>query len=346
MPLSFGVLLSGAQSVPSAVDLARLAERSGFDQVWVADEKFFRDPYVCLAAIAGHTSRLRLGTGVTDPYARHPALTAMALASLDELAPGRAMLGLGAGGSGFPALGIARRKPTSAVREAIQVMRSLWRGEVVDLRGEVIAFSNGRLNFTPARADIPIYVAARGRQMLGLAGEVADGVVIAPYASPPGLRYALGLIGAGARRAGRGLADLDTVARVDVCIAPERAAAVAAAKRWVALPLWSSYPNWDYLDPLPWLRVPDRVTQILAARDYGLIDEAARYIPDEFVDDLVVAGTLDDVVRQMRAIAATGITQITIHPVPVGHMEERNVLELFATRVMPELANHAAAAAG
>ena len=344
MTLRFGLLLSGAHSLPSAVELARLAERSGFDDVWVADEKFFRDPYVSLAAIAGHTSRLRLGTGVTDPYARHPALTAMALASLDELAPGRAVLGLGAGGSGFPAMGIPRRKPTVAVREAIEVIRRLWRGEVVDLRGEVIAFSNGRLNFTPPRPDIPVYVAARGRQMLRLAGEVADGVIIAPYASPPGLRYALGLIEAGAQRAGRNLADLDTVARVDVCIAPERAAAVAAVKRWVALPLWSSYPNWDYLDPLPGLRVPDRVTQILASRDYGRIDEAAAYIPDEFVEHLVVAGTLDDVVRQMRAIAATGVTQITIHPVPIGDLRERDVLDLFATRIMPELGDCTAAA--
>jgi 5,10-methylenetetrahydromethanopterin reductase len=343
--MRFGLLLSGSHSVPAGVELAVFAERLGFDDLWVADEKFFRDPYISLAAVAGRTSRIRLGTGVTDPYARHPALTAMALASLEELAPGRVVLGIGAGGSGFPAMAIARRKPAAAVREAIELMRGLWRGDVVTLQGEVVSFANGRLNFTPPRHDIPVYVAARGRHMLRLAGEIADGVIIAPYASPPGLRYALELIATGARRAGRALRDLDTVARVDVCIAPDRTTALAAVKRWIALPLWSSYPNWDYLAPLPQPRVPDPVAEILAERDYGRIEEAAQYIPDEFVEHLVVAGTLDDVLRQTRAIAETGVTQITIHPVPLGDLHERELIEMFVASVMPALRDLTAAAA-
>ncbi len=134
----------------------------------------------------------------------------------------------------------------------------------------------------------------------------------------------------------RSSSDLDTVARVDVCVARNRRTALDAAKTWMALPLWSSYPNWDYLEPLH-LVVPARVRDILATRDYGRIQEAGTLIPDAFAEHLVVAGTLDDVVEQMQAIAGTGVTQITIHPTPVEGQEERDVLELFGKHVMPAL---------
>jgi 5,10-methylenetetrahydromethanopterin reductase len=91
--------------------------------------------------------RLLLGPCVTDPFARHPALTAMAIATLDEIAEGRVMLGIGAGVSGFSELGIVPRKSPRAIREAITLIRALLRGEQVDMHGDVISFLEGRLGF-------------------------------------------------------------------------------------------------------------------------------------------------------------------------------------------------------
>src|SRR5262249_48850633 len=152
------LLLLGDAPVAQLVERARLAEANGYSTVWVADERFYREVYSCLGQIAANTAKVLVGPCVTDPYARHPALTAMAIAALDEISGGRAILGIGAGISGFAELGIDRKKPARAIHEAIEVIRALLRGETVDYRGEVIAFDHGRLNFLPPRLAIPTYV--------------------------------------------------------------------------------------------------------------------------------------------------------------------------------------------
>src|SRR4051794_18965122 len=111
------------------MEYAHHIEDLGLGTLWYADERFYREPYVGLAACALATSRLLLGTCVTDPYTRHPALTAAAIASLDELSNGRAVLGLGAGISGYNNLGITLERPAIRLREAITMVRRLLAGE-------------------------------------------------------------------------------------------------------------------------------------------------------------------------------------------------------------------------
>ena len=130
--MSLDLLMLGNVPIPQMVERARLAEASGYDTLWVADERFYREVYSTLAVLAQHTSRVRLGTCVTDPFARHPALTAMAIATLDEISNKRAILGVGAGISGFAELGVVRKKPAIAIREMIEVVRALLKGEPVD----------------------------------------------------------------------------------------------------------------------------------------------------------------------------------------------------------------------
>ncbi|MDQ6692729.1 MAG: LLM class flavin-dependent oxidoreductase, partial [Candidatus Dormibacteraeota bacterium] len=160
------------------VAAAQLCERAGFDSFWVADQRFMRDAFISLAMIAAHTERLQLGTRVTDPYIRHPALTAIAAATLDEASNGRAILGMGAGGSGFSQLGLSRDRPALALREAIHLIRMLWSGAEVEYQGTSVQWGKGEIEF-PVRANIPIVIAARGPKLLELAGEVADGVIVA-----------------------------------------------------------------------------------------------------------------------------------------------------------------------
>ncbi|RXG83845.1 LLM class flavin-dependent oxidoreductase [Bradyrhizobium vignae] len=150
--MSIELLMLGDQPVSRLAARTRLAEESGFETVWLADERFYRETYSCLSYLAGQTSRVKLGPCVTDPFARHPALTAMALGTLDEISEGRAILGIGAGVSGFAELGIQSRKPPLAIREAVDLIRQLMAGQEVDYRGEIIQFHRGRLNFTPLRA--------------------------------------------------------------------------------------------------------------------------------------------------------------------------------------------------
>src|ERR1700756_30116 len=154
--MNLELLLLGDVPVAQFVARARLAEANGYSAVWVADERFYREVYSCLGQIAANTAKVLVGPCVTDPFARHPALTAMAIATLDEISGGRAVLGIGAGVSGFAELGIERKKPARAIRETVEVVRALLRGASVNFDGEVISLNRGRLSFVAPRSTIPI----------------------------------------------------------------------------------------------------------------------------------------------------------------------------------------------
>src|ERR1700747_3721981 len=171
---SLELLMLGNVPVVQMVEQAKLAEASGYEALWVADERFYREVYSTLAILAQHTTKVKLGTCVTDPFARHPALTAMAIATLDEISNKRAILGIGAGISGFVELGVVRKKPAVAIREAIEVIRALLKGESVDFHGDVVTLNKGRLGFKPVRADIPVYAASNGPLGQRMTGSVAD----------------------------------------------------------------------------------------------------------------------------------------------------------------------------
>ncbi len=291
---------------------ARQAEEQGYSYLWVADEKFYRDPMVVLTALALNTSRLVLGTGVVEPYARHPALIAMALATLDDVIPGRVVVGIGAGGSGFPAMRVTRRAPAVALAEAVTLLRGLLAGERVTLDGRIVAFENGALNFTPR--PLPIYVAARGEHVLATAGRVADGVIMAPFASATAVSGARERVIRAAEAAGRPTPRL--VARVDVSVHDDPAQARAAVAYFVALPLWVSYPNWSYLDMVG-VEVPASTRSLMARRDYRDIRQAASLLPDAMFDHFAIAGTRTQV-RSRLAELAPLVDQLLVHPVPAA----------------------------
>ena len=199
--MQFGVGLGGSHPPARLIELSRLVEDLGFHQAWVPDERFYRDPYVSMTIVACHTRKLKIGCMVTDPFVRHPALTASAAASVDDASDGRCVLAVGAGISGFHEMGMERVRPARAIKEAIELIRRLTSGEqAVELDGDLIHFRSGQLSFKPQRT-IPIYVAGRGPRVLQAGGEVADGVVVASYASERGIAWGLDQVprGRGAR---------------------------------------------------------------------------------------------------------------------------------------------------
>jgi 5,10-methylenetetrahydromethanopterin reductase len=160
------------------VELAMEAERLGFERCWVYDEGIAtRDVYVTLTAIAMRTRTIKIGTGITNPYTRHPSSTAAAIATLHELSNGRAFLGLGAGGSlTLGPLGTDRSHPLRTVRETLEACRALFTGEAANYEGETVELHNATLGF--ADPDIEIWLAGRGPKMLQLGGAMADGVML------------------------------------------------------------------------------------------------------------------------------------------------------------------------
>ncbi len=156
-------------------ELAAEAERLGYGRCWVYDEGLTtRDVYITLTAVAAATTSIMLGPGITNPFTRHPGVTANAVATLDEYSGGRAFLGLGAGGGlTLDPLAIPRRRPLTAVAEMVDATRQLWSGSSVDMAGHTMDLHGATM--TSARTGIEIHLAGRGPRMIELASRVADG---------------------------------------------------------------------------------------------------------------------------------------------------------------------------
>ena len=180
----------------------RDAEKAGFDVAWLPDLQFlWRDVWSALALAATQTSSTALGTCVTNLETRHPSVTAAAAASVEELAPGRVLLGIGSGDSAVKTLGL---EPTSLtrMREQVGVLRTLLAGEAADFDGRSLAVK-------AAGRTLPLYLAATGPKMQALAGELADGVIVVTGLEPDLVRATLARIGAGAASGGRNVDELD-----------------------------------------------------------------------------------------------------------------------------------------
>jgi 5,10-methylenetetrahydromethanopterin reductase len=333
-PLS--VLLFSEYSSTELVELGQLCEVLGYEQLWYADVRFLRECYLGLAALAARTSRIRLGPGVTDPYSRHPALTAASIATLDELSEGRALLGLGTGGTGFRELGIAAPLPVAALRETVDVVRRLLRGEEVHWQGKVVTLLGGRLQFSPRRSAVPIYFATHGAQVARLAGEVADGVLLANIVVPSAVDFYLERLREGAAKAGRSLSDVDVSLRFEVAIAEDEAAAFAVMRRRVAARLIAGYPHWEFLEQLQ-VTLPPAFAELAARKDPKLANEAAAELPAEAVDATVLYGRPERVAARIAPVLVPEVTRVTIRPHAVPGQNVGAVLQAFAQEVMPRL---------
>jgi 5,10-methylenetetrahydromethanopterin reductase len=319
----FGVGLAGEFSIEEVGSLTAAIEASGLDDLWVPDERFEHDVWVMLSVAAQRSRRLMLSTCVTDPFIRHPMVTAVAAASVDELSGGRARVALGAGLSGFQALGIERRRPATAIREAIAIMRRAWTGEQVWFDGELISCHGGQLAF-PSRPDIPVYVAGRGPAVLRVAGEVADGAIVGTFASERTISSAFDRIDEGAARSGRTMAELDLVSWLYVSICDDAEQARMAVRRPVAVALWGSRPVLQEIG----IGIPRELGNLMDRSSYNLsgpvLDEAASLVPLSLTEDLSVAGTADEVRVKLQTIIGLGIRGIAawVHPVPGQRYED------------------------
>lgn len=179
------------------------AEGLGYDRVGIWDSPaLYRAPWVTIGAIAEATTTMRVGTWVTNPLSRHPVVTASAAATVDELAPTRAYIGIGAGGTGVWPLGM----PTSTLgtlEAYVHALRSLLRDGAADFHG-----TSARLDW-PGERRIPIVMSAHASKSLRLAGRIADGVVIGLGITPDVVASCLELLEAGAGDGGRRLDDLE-----------------------------------------------------------------------------------------------------------------------------------------
>jgi 5,10-methylenetetrahydromethanopterin reductase len=238
-----GVMLSDELPPDRFIALVELADSLGYSELWLTDQRFWRDCYMGLALAARHSQRLLLGPGVNDPFTRHPATKAKAIATLDEQSQGRAPLGLGVGGSGIREMRLAKERPVRALQEAIELVRAMLTGETVYFPGELFHLEGGRLGFSPHTREVPIFVASHSPQVLRLCGRLADGVLLGNVAHRDGLAEAVQVVRDGEAAAGREQGSVVIDLRLEACISDDGEAALAAMRRRFAVRLLSTFPH-------------------------------------------------------------------------------------------------------
>ncbi|MDX1686674.1 MAG: LLM class flavin-dependent oxidoreductase [Candidatus Promineifilaceae bacterium] len=283
-----GVNLAPEAPVPHLVELVQEAERLGFQKCWIYDEGLpVRDPYVTMATVAGQTEKIHLGTGITNPYTRHPAITAAAIATLHELSAGRAFLGLGAGGSiTLGPLGIERRKALTATREALLCTRRLLAGETVNFEGEFLTLVDARIDYV--RSGIEVWLAGRGPKMLALGGELGDGVLLS-FLHKELIQEYVDRVHKGAARSGN---------------APRICYSTMIATNEEALEAVRPHMTYRLVDAPPkakaLLGITDAETEeIRSAMIRDGIHEAARLVRDEWIRPFIVMGSVDQCAAEL-----------------------------------------------
>jgi 5,10-methylenetetrahydromethanopterin reductase len=307
-PERVGLAFLGAPAVPEMVRLARRAEETGFDSVWVAETRMTRDGIVPAAALAGATDRIRVGTGIVNVYTRGPVLLAVTFATLDEIAPGRIVMGLGTGSPRvLAAQGVAFERPLRRLREYVEAIRPLLAGEEVTREGADVRLDGARIEDVlaagggPAR-PVPLYLGVTGARAVELAGELADGVLLNVGLPTDYVRRALGWLERGAASAGRDAGEIEVAMLVFVSPHEDREEGRERARRFLALYL-SLFPNIARETGAD----PGRIERLREQVDAGRLDEAADLVGDDLVDLLTAAGTPEECRERLDAYRADGV---------------------------------------
>jgi 5,10-methylenetetrahydromethanopterin reductase len=294
----------------------------GFQNLWVTDSSLHaRNSYAYLTLAAMRSSRLLLGTAVTNPLTRHPAITAVAAATVDELSGGRMILGIGPGDRPLLALGL---KPSSvaSLRASIAAIRALWRGERVSVENPAFTLDDAHLRF-PARPDLPIFISASGPRMLELAGEVGDGVILLVGLFPEALAWALEQVDRGAANAGRPRPHIAVFAYGAIDADADRALDSA---RSIAAWFPQTAPRICRLAGLPSSLV-DEVRARYAGGEFQEAASAARLLPDSFVRRVALAGDAEQARERIRAAVDAGADSVNVFPLGEGR---RRTIASFA----------------
>ena len=307
--MQFGFTLKPEHTIERTLALTRQAEAAGFDYGWLFDSHvLWREPYVLLTLMAQATTRLRLGTCVTNPATREPSVTASTLAVLDEISGGRMDLGIGRGDSARRVLG----KPPitlASTEEAITVIRELVEGRSIVYEGTELVFP------WTGRWKLPVWVAGYGPMALAMTGRIADGVIL-QLADPDLIRWFGDQVRAAATAAGRPADAVKIQAAAPAHIAPRDEA--RERTRW--FPALVSNHVVDLVNKYPREQLPDSLTGYISDRtgyDYRHHAEVgssnAGFVGDEVTDRFCVLGDAAEVIDKLHVLEDAGVDQFNVY---------------------------------
>jgi len=309
--------LQDAHPIREGMEYVNYAESRGFEAVWQAESRLVRDAIVPMAAFAAVTSKIKIGSGVINNWTRNAAIISTTYLTLDDLAPNRIILGIGAWWDPLAKnVGINRTKPLKAMREVVAVVRDLLAMKNVTFHGEFVNVTGIEHDIVHGRREprnVPIYIGATGMQMMEMTGEIGDGVVLNYLVSPKYNAEALVHLEIGAKKVGRKLQDIDRPQLVVCSVDHDRKKALDGARKLVT----------QYLGQQPHIMKASGVSQTLLDEIGKVlhwpateedVERAMQLVPDDVVQLITASGTPDEVRAKVAEYRAHGCTCPILYP--------------------------------
>lgn len=321
--------LQDAHEISEGIELAKYAEEKGFEAVWQAESRLVRDAIVPMAAFASHTTTLKVASGVTNNWTRNIGLLAATFLTLDDLAKDRIICGIGAWWDPLASkVGINRRKPLSAMRETVEVLRRLLNMENVTFHGDFHHVDGIQLDVVHGRKEarnVPIYIGATGMKMMELTGEVADGACLNYLVHPDYNLRAMDALERGAKKAGKSIDDIDRPQLVICSVDNDRKKALDGARKMMT----------QYLGQQPHLMKASGVSQELLDEIHQVltwpatdeeIENAMHLVPDDVVQMCTASGSPEEVKAKVREYMDHGATCPILYPLG----DARLMIDIFS----------------
>ena len=318
MPERVALYLQDSHDLRDGLEYVRYAEKRGFEAVWQAESRLVRDAIVPMAAYAAVTERIKIGSGVINNWTRNIGLLAATFLTLDDLAPDRIICGIGAWWDPLARnVGIERKKPLTAMRETVEVLRRLLNMERVTFQGEFHQVHEIELDVVHGRREprnVPIMIGATGDKMMEMTGEIADGAVM-NYCVPPEYNdRALELLEAGARRAGRTLDEIDRPQLVVCSVDHDHEKAIDSTRALLT----------QYLAQQPHIAKASGVSDEIVAQIQSIlgwpatheqIQSAKHLVPDDLIHRITASGTPEEARQKVSEYRKRGCTCPILYPV-------------------------------
>ncbi len=304
------------------------AEKTGFNTLWITDHFNNRNVYVSLAIISAYTDKIRFGPGVTNPYMAHPIVTAQAVSTLSEIAPGRVVCGIGVGDkTTLEMVNIRPSKPLTTVRESVRIIREITSGKNLEMEGRIFTVSGAKLNFKTTKR-VPIFIGAQGPKMLALAAEIGDGVLINASHSKD-VRNAMEFLKEGVAKTGKSLKDLEIAAYTSFSLAEEQKKATKAVVPVVAY-IVAGCPEIVLQKHGISVETANKIRQAIVK---GKWKEAFSQITDKMIEAFSICGTPEKVVEKIDRLVKVGTTQIVAGS-PIGP-DIRKSINMIGAEIFP-----------
>ncbi len=309
--------LQDSHDLRDGLDYVRYAEEHGFEAVWQAESRLVRDAIVPMAAYAAVTDKIKVGSGVINNWTRNIGLLAATYLTLDDLAPGRIICGIGAWWDPLAKnVGIDRKKPLTAMKETVQVMRRLLNLERVTFHGEFIHVDGIELDVVHGRREprnVPIMIGATGDLMMELTGEVSDGCVLNYCVAPEYNDKAIELLAKGAKKSGRTIDDIDRPQLIVCSVDHDHDTAIETSKMLLC----------QYMAQQPHIAKASGVSDDVVKEIQSIlgwpatkeqINKAKHLVPDELVHRITASGTPDEARAKVKEYEKRGCTCPILYP--------------------------------